>query len=78
MKSMAHFGLTFVHGVKKVSSLLILHTNMLVSAPLVAKIILFLTRWTTFFSLAVHGSMWDLSSLTRVWTPTPCIRSVES
>ena len=41
---MAHFGLTFVHGVKKVSSLLILHTNMLVSAPLVAKIILFLTR----------------------------------
>ena len=67
MESVAHFGLTFGHGMKKVSSLLILRADMLVSAPLVAKIIiLFLPRWPTFFFLAVPGNLWDLSSLTRV------------
>lgn len=45
MESVAHVGLTFGHGMKKVSSLLILRADMLVSTPVVAKIIiLFLPR----------------------------------
>lgn len=52
---MAHFGLTFGHGMKKVSSLLILRADMLVSAPLVAKIIiLFLTLTYLFLGRAWH------------------------
>ena len=43
-------------------------------------LLVFPNRYTSllFFFLAIPQSMWDLGSLTRDWTPTPCSGSVQS